>query len=76
MHSGDIGDNKWSTNVINGGTDIERSQESKDNYYKQWSEIIDNWKFFQCIIIWVPFNEAWGQFETEKVVDFTQKKIH
>ena len=74
MPSGDIGGNKWSTNVINGGTDVERSKESKDNYYKEWSEIIDNLKFFQCIIIWVPFNEAWGQFETEKVVEFTQKK--
>ena len=20
-----------------------------------------------CIVTWVPFNEAWGQFDTEKV---------
>ena len=31
-------------------------------------------KFFQCIIIWTPFNEAWGQFETEAVVQFTRGK--
>ena len=31
-------------------------------------------KFFQCIIIWVPFNEAWGQFDTQQVVTFTSQK--
>ena len=44
------------------------------NYYKEWGEIIENLKFFQCIIIWTPFNEAWGQFETEAVVQFTRGK--
>ena len=31
-------------------------------------------KFFQCIIVWIPFNEAWGQFDTEKVADFTKNQ--
>ena len=53
---------------------MKRSDESKNNYYQEWSEIINNLKFFQCIIIWVPFNEAWGQFDTEKVVEFTNKQ--
>ena len=30
-------------------------------------------KFFQCIIIWTPFNEAWGQFETESIVQLTRE---
>ena len=33
--------------------------------------IIQNLKFFQCIIVWTPFNEAWGQFDTEAVVQYT-----
>ena len=74
MPSGDLGGNKWEPDVLNGGTDVERSQESKNTYYKEWEEIIDHLKFFQCIIIWVPFNEAWGQFETEKTVEFTKEK--
>ena len=74
MPSGDLGGNDWDPYHIDGGTDKSRSQESKDNYYKEWEEIIDNLKFFQCIIVWIPFNEAWGQFETEKVVEFTQEK--
>ena len=74
MPAGNIGGNQWDSVNINGGTDAKRTNESKNNYYKEWGEIIDNLKFFQSIIIWVPFNEAWGQFDTEKVVEFTKKK--
>ena len=74
MPAGDIAGSNWNSSAIDGGRDKDRTQESKDNYYKEWGEIIDNLKFFQCIIIWVPFNEAWGQFETEKVVEFTKNK--
>ena len=74
MPSGDRQNNKWEHHYLNKGDDVHRSEESKNNYYQEWEEIINNLKFFQCIIIWVPFNEAWGQFDTEKVVDFTNKK--
>ena len=74
MPSGNIGGNQWEPHSIGGGTDVKRTQASKDNYYKEWGEIIDNLKFFQSIIIWVPFNEAWGQFDTEAAVEFTRKK--
>ena len=74
MPSGDRKPNSWEYHHLNTGDDVKRSEESKNNYYNEWSEIIDNLKFFQCIIIWIPFNEAWGQFDTEKVVNFTQNK--
>ena len=74
MPAGDIAGSSWDSSKIDGGNDKQRSQESKDNFYKEWGEIIDNLKFFQCIIIWVPFNEAWGQFDTQQVVKFTSQK--
>ena len=74
MPSGDRQENKWEDHYLNAGEDAKRSEESKNNYYKEWAEIINNLKFFQCIIVWIPFNEAWGQFDTEKVVDFTKNK--
>ena len=75
MPSGNVdGTGSWDDTHIDGGKDTVRTQESKDNYYKEWGEIIDNLKFFQCIIVWTPFNEAWGQFETEAVVNFTRDK--
>ena len=74
MPSGDRQNNKWEFLKLNAGDDVNRTEESKNNYYKEWSEIIDNLKFFQCIIVWIPFNEGWGQFDTEKVVEFTKKQ--
>jgi len=49
------------------------TEEAKRNYYKEWSEIIEQLRIFPSIVMWVPFNEAWGQFDTQKVVDFTRK---
>lgn len=65
--------NSWSGDSLLGGTDCDLPQEAKDNYYKEWGEIINQLKGFQCITVWVPFNEAWGQFDTRAVVEFTRK---
>lgn len=54
--------------------DYERSPEAKAIYYEEWHEIIKDLKHFPCIVMWVPFNEGWGQFETKEVVDFTRKQ--
>lgn len=54
------------------GADYLATQEQKDNYYKEWGEIISQLRKFQSIVVWVPFNEAWGQFDTQAVVDFTR----
>ena len=75
MPSGNVdGSGEWNSTDMDGGTDTQRTQFSKDNYKSEWAEIIENLKFFQCIIIWTPFNEAWGQFETESIVQFTREK--
>ena len=74
MPAGDISGSNWDPSTFDGGGDKDRTQESKDNYFKEWEEIINKFKFFQCIIIWIPFNEAWGQFSTEEVTQFTREK--
>ncbi len=66
--------NRWSSDSFLNGTDCVIPQEWQDNYYKEWGEIIDAFKGFQCIVVWVPFNEAWGQFDTPAVVRFTREK--
>ncbi len=45
---------------------------AKATYYKEWGEIIGQLRNHPCIVAWVPFNEAWSQFETEKAVAFTR----
>lgn len=66
--------NHWAKDSFIGGTDCIVPKNWKQNYYKEWGEIIDCLKGFPCIAVWVPFNEAWGQFDTEKVVKFTKEK--
>lgn len=66
--------NEWSRDSFLGGTDCVVPEEWKANYYKEWGEIMDALKGFQCIVMWVPFNEGWGQFDTREVVDFTREK--
>lgn len=66
--------NIWALNSFRGGTDCNVPDFWKKNFYKEWGEIIDCLKGFPCIVVWVPFNEGWGQFDTEDVVKFTKEK--
>ncbi|MBQ1699762.1 MAG: beta-galactosidase [Bacteroidales bacterium] len=63
--------NVWGMYYYGEGTDFPATLEAKANYYKEWGEIIGQLKKFQCIAVWVPFNEAWSQFDTKDVVAFT-----
>lgn len=71
MPSGDM-DNQWKPRVYNGGTDRQRTEASIANYYQEWKEIMDLCISNPSVVVWVPFNEAWGQFDTEKVVAWTK----
>lgn len=71
MPSGDMG-NQWAPHTYNGGTDKDRSAASVANYYQEWKEIMDLCISYPSIVVWVPFNEAWGQFDTEKVAEWTK----
>ena len=71
MPSGDQG-NRWEDRVYGGGTDQRRTQESIDNFYREWKEIMDLCISNPSVVVWVPFNEAWGQFATEKTAEWTK----
>ncbi|MHA1232069.1 MAG: glycoside hydrolase family 2 protein [Candidatus Helarchaeota archaeon] len=47
-----------------------RNEKCKKNYYNELKSMVESLFNFTCIVVWVPFNEGWGQFETEKVVKF------
>ena len=65
--------NKWSHDSLFGGTDCNIPQQWKDNFYREWTNIVNSLKGFQCIVVWVPFNEAWGQFDTPAAVKLTRQ---
>lgn len=72
MPSGDKSP-EWQNRTYFQGNEMVRSAESEANFYKEWQEIMDYLMPYPCVAVWVPFNEAWGQFNTEKVVAWTQE---
>lgn len=52
--------------------DIKRSPESRENFYNEWAGIIDMLRNNPSVVMWVPFNEGWGQFDTNAVSDWTK----
>ncbi len=53
--------------------DLERSPESAENFWREYQALIDGRRNHPCIVAWVPFNEGWGQFETERVTAWTRE---
>ena len=47
--------------------DIERTAQSAHNYYRELGELVRDFGNHPSIIMWVPFNEGWGQFQTNEV---------
>lgn len=71
LYNGNSKGGMWGRNNIGGGSDSPATREEKNRYYKEWAEIMDALRFFPSIGVWVPFNEAWGQFDTEAVTEWT-----
>ena len=66
--------NFWAKDTFVGGTDCNVPEEWKANYYREWGDIIDALRVFPSIVVWIPFNEAWGQFDAGVVTRFTKEK--
>lgn len=71
MPSGDRSP-KWQNHQYFDGTELKRSPESEANYRAEWKGIMDHLYSHPCIVCWVPFNEAWGQFKTVEIADWTK----
>jgi beta-galactosidase/beta-glucuronidase len=71
MPSGDHGP-QWQPRQYFNGVEFLRSPESEANYRKEWKEIIDFLYSYPCVGVWVPFNEAWGQFKTKEIAEWTK----
>nr|WP_262903610.1 sugar-binding domain-containing protein [Niabella beijingensis] len=74
MPSGDRGGNVWDQypGFISGlPLDKERTAASEAIHKKEWKAIMDHLHNYPSIVCWVPFNEAWGQFKTKEIVEWT-----
>lgn len=71
MPSGDRNP-EWQDRNYFDGEELVRTPESEANYRKEWCEIMDCLYSYPCIAVWVPFNEAWGQFKTPEIAAWTK----
>lgn len=53
--------------------DIIRTQESEDQYKLELQEMIKEHFNHPSVVVWVPFNEGWGQFKTAEIVGFIRE---
>lgn len=54
-------------------TETTRSLESSVNFNREWKAIIDSLRNHPSIVMWVPFNEGWGQANTVAVTKWTKE---
>src|SRR5699024_9098228 len=76
MPSGDLGGNHWDNRpgiTTAKRHDKNRTPKSEEIYKKEWKAIIDALYNFPSIVVWIPFNEAWGQFKTDEITNWTSK---
>lgn len=74
MPSGDMGGNVWDMRLgqISGRQmDKDRTPASEAIFRKEWKAIMDAFHNYPSIVSWVPFNEAWGQFKTKEITEWT-----
>ncbi|MBR5703660.1 MAG: beta-galactosidase [Bacteroidales bacterium] len=65
----------WAQGVdkYDAGDSDQLDEMARANFISEWTEIVNQHKKFPCIVVWVPFNEAWGQFDTEGIVQMTKE---
>lgn len=72
MPNGDRGP-EWQMRQYFDGVERVRSAESEANFRYEWKELIDYLYSYPSVGVWVPFNEAWGQFKTEEIAEWTKQ---
>lgn len=62
----------WQMRNYYEGNEYRRTAKSEQIYRKEWKGIMDYLYSYPSIVVWVPFNEAWGQFKTEEITEWTK----
>lgn len=54
-------------------TDWIRPKESARQWEAELKAMLDNLRFFPSVAIWCVFNEGWGQYDTQRIVDWVSE---
>ena len=57
-----------------GEPDFKRSKDSSEQFELELGRIIDALRNHPSIVMWVAFNEGWGQYDTERIVGLIKER--
>jgi hypothetical protein len=57
----------------NAKEDAKFAPEDDKQFRAELKAMIDNRRFFPCIVAWVPFNEGWGQHDTNDILKWVKQ---
>lgn len=49
-----------------------KRQRQKDQFKRELTSMINQLRSATCIVMWVPFNEGWGQHDTEQMTEYVR----
>jgi len=58
---------------IDAPKDYERTPESATQFELELKNVVNAFGNHPCIVMWVPFNEGWGQYDTARIVDLVRQ---
>lgn len=64
---------KWRGPSGYDGVEMERTPESAEIYERELRAMIAGFYNHPSIVVWVPFNEGWGQFDTVRILNLTKQ---
>lgn len=53
--------------------DLQRTPESARQFESEWRAIIDALRHHPSVVMWVPFNEGWGQYDSARIAALTRE---
>lgn len=71
MPNGDEGP-QWQNKTYFDGVEFVRTPRSEEIFRKEWKAVMDFLQPHPSIVVWVPFNERWGQFKTGEITAWTK----
>ncbi len=57
----------------NAKEDAKFTDDEKKQFRKELKAMIDHLRFFPSIVVWVPFNEGWGQHDTNDILKWVKE---
>ncbi|MCD6331933.1 MAG: beta-galactosidase, partial [Bacteroidales bacterium] len=60
------------TGVFGPDRSAEQIREARDNFEIELTELVNDHYNHPSIVMWVPFNEGWGQYDTKRIVSLVR----